>query len=275
MDKAKLEAQKQWDRDPCGASAAGDLKEGSLEFFEAVKQYRYYDYAPWMHTIIGFDRFVRQKVLEIGPGLGTDLLQFASQGAQTYAVDLSRKHLELTQQNLGMRGYEVPCLLGDAEGLPFRTGIFDCVYAFGVLHHTPQTELAVAEIYRVLKDGGKAIVSLYHRDSAFYWIHTIFLRGILLMGLLRKGYRRLLSEIEVRSGDSDAIPLVKVYSRKQVLKLFGVFKEVKLQVCHLDYAHFLPLRRVMSLLPDSIQKRESIERFGQYFGWYLIVQATK
>lgn len=275
MHELKIEAQKQWNTDPCGASTAGGLKEGSLEFFEAVMQYRYYDYAPWMRSVIGFDRFFGQKVLEIGPGLGTDLLQFASQGAQTYAVDLSRRHLELTQQNLGMRGYKVPCLLGDAEGLPFRTGSFDCVYAFGVLHHTPHTKLAVAEIHRVLKDGGKAIVSLYHRDSAFHWIHTIALRGILLMGLLRKGYGRLLSEIEVRSKDSDALPLVKVYSRKQVLRLFGDFKEVKLQTWHLDYTHFMPLRRVITLLPESIQKRESIERFSQYFGWYLIVEAGK
>lgn len=275
MHELKIEAQKQWNRDPCGASTAGGLKEGTLEFFEAVMQYRYYDYAPWMRTAVGFNRFFGQKVLEIGPGLGTDLLQFASQGAQTYAVDLSQKHLELTQRNLGMRGYKVPCLLGDAEALPFRTGIFDCVYAFGVLHHTPQTGLAVKEIYRVLRDGGKAIVGLYHRDSAFYWIHTIALRGILLMGLFRKGYRRLLSEIEVRSGDSDAIPLVKVYSRQQVLKLFGAFKEVSLQTCHLDYTHFLPLRRLIALLPHSIKKRESIERFAQYLGWYLIVQASK
>lgn len=275
MDELKIEAQKQWNRDPCGASTAGGLKEGSLEFFEAVKQYRYSDYAPWMASVIGCDRFCGKKVLEIGPGLGTDLLQFASQGAQTYAVDLSRKHLELTQQNLGMRGYKVPCFLGDAEGLPFRTGIFDCVYAFGVFHHTPNVELAINEVYRVLRRGGRAIVALYHRDSAFYWVNTILFRGLWRMDLCKKGYRHLMSEIEQRSENSNALPLVRVYSRRQARKLFRSFRRTEIQTCHLEYSHFGPAGVAMRTLPFSWQRREWIEGLARYCGWFVMVEAEK
>ncbi len=275
MHQAKLEAQKQWNTDPCGAISAAGLEEGSLEYFEAIETYRYKEYAPWMERTIGFDRFCGRKVLEIGPGVGTDLLQFASHGAQTYAIDLSQRHLELTRRNLGLRRYVTPCLLGDAEVLPFQTGVFDCVYAFGVLHHTPDTELAVAEIHRVLKNGGKVIVALYHRNSAFYWISTILLKGVLLMGLFRKGYRHLMSEIEFRSDGSDAMPLVKLYTRNEARRLFERFRHIRIQTCHLEYSHFFPLHRVVGRLPVFYQIRELLERFGRRWGWYLIVEADK
>ena len=288
MDKAKLEAQKQWNRDPCGASTTGELEQGSWEFFETAMRFRYTDYAPWMHDAIGFQNFSGKKVLEIGPGLGTDLLQFALHGADCYAIDLAEKHLELTRLNLTLHGYRVACLLGDVEALPFRLGEFDCVYAFGVLHHTPNTKLAIAEIHRVLKDGGKAIVGLYHRNSTFYWMSTMLFRGVLLMGLMRKGYRRLLSEIEFRSPDSDASPLVEVYSRNQVRTLFGRFRSTQLETRHLEYNHLFPLRGLLKLLPDSLRegrivhslemawkRRGFIERFSRYFGWYIIVEVEK
>ena len=288
MEDAKRQAQKQWNTDPCGAITAANFEEGSTEFFEAVKRYRYSDYAPWMVQAIGFDRFCSKKVLEIGPGLGTDLLQFGSHGAECFAVDLAQKHLALTRENFQLHGVTVPCFLGDAEVLPFKGGIFDCVYAFGVVHSTPNTELAVAEIHRVLKDGGKAIVGLYHRNSAFYWMSTMLFRGVLLMGLMRKGYRRLLSEIEFRSPDSDASPLVKVYSRNQISALFRRFRSTKVETYHLEYNHFFPLRGLLRLLPDSLRmermvhslemawkRRAFIERFSRYCGWYIIVEAEK
>ncbi|MGH7146791.1 MAG: class I SAM-dependent methyltransferase [Nitrospiraceae bacterium] len=288
MEDAKRQAQMQWNTDPCGAITAANFAEGSTEFFEAARRYRYGDYAPWMLQAIGFDRFQGKRVLEIGPGLGTDLLQFGSRGAECYAVDLAQRHLVLTRKNFQLHGLTVPCFLGDAEVLPFKGGTFDCVYAFGVVHSTPNTELAVAEIHRVLKDGGKAIIGIYHRNSAFYWMSTMLFRGVLLMGLMRRGYRRLLSEIEFRSPDSDASPLVKVYSRKQIRALFGRFRSTKVETCHLEFNHFLPLRGLLRLLPVSLrnkksvhsletawQRREFIERLSRYCGWFVIVEAEK
>lgn len=275
MHELKLQSKKQWNADPCGASNAPQLAEGSLEFFDAIKSHRYGDFAPWMGDVMGFERFCGMKVLEIGPGLGTDLLRFTLHGARCYAIDLVERHLRLTRKNLELRGYDVPCLLGDGEFLPFKTGVFDCIYAFGVLHHTPNPELAVAEIHRILKNGGKTIVALYHRDSAFYWVYTVLIRGIVLMGLWKKGYQRLMSEIESRSGNSDAMPLVKVYSRNEVHKMFREFRKIRLQTCHLEYSHFIPIRRVISMLPSSWQRREFVERFARYFGWFLIVEGEK
>ena len=64
----------------------------------------------------------------------------------------------------------------DAENLEFADDSFDLVYSHGVLHHTPDTEGAVREIYRVLRPGGRAVVMLYHRDSYNYRVNISVLR---------------------------------------------------------------------------------------------------
>jgi ubiquinone/menaquinone biosynthesis C-methylase UbiE len=44
--------------------------------------------------------------------------------------------------------------VGDAERLPYRDGVLDAVFGFGVLHHLPDWREGVREIARVLKPGG-------------------------------------------------------------------------------------------------------------------------
>jgi SAM-dependent methyltransferase len=288
MHRMKLEAQKQWNRDPCGANSASGYKEASLEYFEAARDYRYQRYAPWMVGAIDFGRFRGKTVLEIGPGLGTDLLQFAMSGARPCAIDLAWRHLDLTRENLRMHGYCVPCSVADTETLPFKNEVFDCVYAFGVLHHTPNIVVAVEEIHRVLRSGGKVIVALYHRDSAYYWVTTIVFRGLLLMGLARRGYRRLMSEIEFRSPDSDAVPLVRVYSRREVRKLFAKFRNVEIRTWHFEYNHLFPIRRIYRLFAgwndrEKIRAEREVlpssggfrEKLARSLGWYVVVEAEK
>ncbi len=47
------------------------------------------------------------------------------------------------------------CLyVGDALTLPYRDGVLDAVFGFGVLHHLPDWRAGLREIARVLKPGG-------------------------------------------------------------------------------------------------------------------------
>jgi SAM-dependent methyltransferase len=269
----KGEAVRLWEADPCG-SVAG-LSEGTPEFFVEVERERYERYAPWLSGAVAFERFRGMCVLEIGCGIGTDLVQFWRCGAKAVAIDLVGRHLEITKKRLMYEGHPVWLARADAESLPLGSEVFDCVYSFGVLHHTPGVGRALDEIYRILRKDGRAIIALYHRSSAFYWVHTILARGILLGRLLRKGYRRLLSEIEYHSDGNDALPLVNVYTRREVRNLFRRFSEVKIEAHHLDYNHFLPLRWLIERLPRTLRDRRLIETAGRYVGWYLLVEAKK
>jgi len=269
MDKFKTETQRQWSLDPCGANTAGDAPEGSRAYYDRVEKERYDSYAPWMQGVMPFSAQGRKRVLEIGPGLGTDHIQFARGGAEMYGVDLTARHLELTRMRFSLEGRATHLAQADAETLPFCDDSFDLVYSFGVLHHTPGTDIALNEAHRVLKPGGQAIISLYHKHSAYYWLQTILLRGILLGGLITKGHYRLLSEIEYRSPSSTAIPLVKVFSRRQCRRLFQKFSSMRLRTDHIEPSHlFPPLGRIKGL-------RRFTEQIGRGFGWYITVFAVK
>jgi ubiquinone/menaquinone biosynthesis C-methylase UbiE len=266
----KLEAQKQWNADPCGASTAPEYERGSLAFFQKVEAERYDVYAPWLRRAIGFDAHRGQAVLEIGPGLGSDHAQFARAGAEMYALDLTTTHLELTRRRFKLEGLMTRLVRGDAEVLPFPDQSFDVVYSFGVLHHVAGTERAVEEIRRVLRPGGLAIVGLYHKHSAFYWICTMLLRGLLMGELRRNGYRRLLADVEQHSETSDAVPLVKVLTRGDCRRLFASFARTSIRTDQIDYAHFWP-----SLPPATGRPRRLLEALAHHWGWYLTVFAWK
>lgn len=269
MNAAKIEIQKQWDTDPCGATTSTQ-KIGSLAFYREVRAYRFGQYAPWLGKTVSFSNWQDMDILEIGPGLGSDHYLFAEQGNRMITVDLTWAHLQHTRNHLNLEKLKTRPVLADAETLPFGTGRFDLVYAFGVLHHTPETFQASAEIHRVLKPGGTAIVVLYHRDSLFFWIKMLLMRGLLLGGLWRQGWRRFMANIEFQSADNDALPIVKVYSRRQARRLFSMFSSRKIIARHI-YAERDPIIKLLLKLFG----REDLERLLGWGGAYLVIHAQK
>src|SRR5215475_10781824 len=95
--------------------------------------------------------------------------------------------------------------------------------------------------------------------------------GIIRMGLVRKGWRRLLSEIEYRGAGNTALPLVKVYSRAQARRLFRQFAQVRISAHHVEVGNFpRPLSYLLRPLP-----RRALERWLRFGGWYLMIRARK
>ncbi|HKP10663.1 MAG TPA: methyltransferase domain-containing protein, partial [Blastocatellia bacterium] len=89
----KQRAREQWGANPCGAHVARDYAFGTREYFDAIEAYRYEVYAPWMRAALGFDHFRGKRLLEVGCGTGTDLLQFARGGAQVTGLDLTPRSI--------------------------------------------------------------------------------------------------------------------------------------------------------------------------------------
>lgn len=263
----KEEAMRQWNADPCGAVEG--IAFGSPEFFRAVEVERYERYAPWMREAMGFDRAAGKRVLEVGCGLGTDLMAFARGGALTFGIDLTERHLRATQRRFLLEARGPRLARADAESLPFRSDSVDVVYSFGVLHHTPGTAQAVREIHRVLRPGGRAIVGLYHRDSDVFWRSYVLGQGILRAKFLTDGYRKTLSRIERRT-HSEAVPLVKVYSRRSAARLFPGFRSVTVAVRHFSFEQAGPWGRRACRLLGRFESR-----IARMIGWYVIVRAEK
>src|SRR5881398_3296856 len=223
----KQRALEKWGSDPAGAVYGSQHEFGTREFFDEVERHRYQDYAPWMPEVMGFNDFAGQQLLEIGCGMGTDLLQFARGGAQVTGVDLTPRSIEISRQHLALYGESGNFAIADCETLPFADDSFDVAYSNGVLHHTPDTAGAVGEIHRVLRPGGHARVMLYHRRSFAYWGEVILRHGLLKGEFLRGNSPAEIMSKYVEFNEGGGCPLVKVYSRGEARKLFSLFAEVK------------------------------------------------
>lgn len=263
----KNRARQQWSADPCGAVYGRDQEFGSREFFDEVERHRYQEYAPWMPRVMEFNGFAEQRLLEVGCGMGTDLLQFARGGAICTGADLTPRHLEIARHRFALYGERADFLLTDGERLPFPDASFDVVYSNGVLHHTPDTAGGVRELHRVLKPGGTAKVMLYYRHSLNYWGEMILHRGILRGELLRGRSPEQIMGRWVEYNEQGGQPLVKVFSRGQARELFRDFSSVRFDVEQMIRAEFHALGRLVS---DNL-----LEWLRTRVGWNLIITARK
>jgi ubiquinone/menaquinone biosynthesis C-methylase UbiE len=119
---------------------------------------------PWLYRSAEFENHRGQDVLEVGCGTGCDLLQFARNGANATGVDVTQRHIDLAQKRVG----DIANVqYGSACELPFPDGSFDYVYSHGVLHHIDEPDLAVQEVLRVLRPGGRFNIQVYARLSYF------------------------------------------------------------------------------------------------------------
>jgi ubiquinone/menaquinone biosynthesis C-methylase UbiE len=281
-----------WQEHPCGTKFS-DAAMGSRDFFERVEEHRYQK--EWhIPSAANFAATSGLKVLEIGCGLGTDGAQFARAGADYTGIDLTEAAIDLARRRFALAGLKGDFRVSDAEKLGFADGSFDLVYSHGVLHHTPDIEAAIGEIYRVLRPGGRAVIMLYHRGSYNYRVGIRVLRragaGLLKSESGIKLVHRLTGEpvdslrehaaslrnangnVSARellnqSTDGAGNPLARVYSRREARDLFKDFREVELRAYFLN-KRFIPV--LGKLLPRSIESA-----LASRWGWHLWIYATK
>jgi SAM-dependent methyltransferase len=266
LAEEKVRAREQWTLDPCGA-VHGEHEFGTREFFDTVERHRYTEYAEWMPGVMGFDKFRDARLLEIGCGMGTDLLQFARGGARCIGIDLTPRSIEITRHRFRLYAADGAFMISDGEHLPFRDESFDVVYSNGVLHHTPDTAGAIREVHRVLRPGGTAKVMLYHRNSLNYWFDIVLRRGVLRGDFLRgRSVAEIMSRV-VEFSEHDTRPLVKVYSRNEARELFSLFRSVTIEVEQLTRPE---LRFLAPLVSESM-----LDRLRKLIGWNVIVTAVK
>ena len=260
-------AREQWSQDPCGAKYGAKYEFATREFFDEVERHRYQEYAPWMPEVMGFQKFKGRRLLEVGCGMGTDLLQFARGGAFCTGIDITPRSVEVSSLHFGLYDMRADFVLGDGERLPFADESFDVIYSNGVLHHTADTAQAVRELHRVLRPDGVAKVMLYHRDSLYYWSEIVLHRGVLRGHFLRGHSPEEIMSRYVEYSEHGARPLVKVYSQKQARSLFKPFRDVEAEVEQMIRQELRFLRPVFS--------EKMFRRLRQSAGWNVIITARK
>lgn len=111
---------------------------------------------PAAYHLVQFAKIAKgESVLDVACGTGVVAVTAGRTGAQVKGLDLSPVLLERARANASMAGLEIEFVEGDAEALPYPDASFDVVVSqFGHMF-APRPAVAVSEMLRVLKKGGR------------------------------------------------------------------------------------------------------------------------
>lgn len=141
---------------------AVDKRIQDTEARHRVLRERGYDVQAMRARVVECARPVLGKVLDVGTGPGRLAILLAKEeGAPVTTLEFEGEGIQMALRNAEEAGVggRVRFLRGDAARLPFPSGTFDLVASANLIHHMDEPALAVGEMVRVCKPGGRVVVA--------------------------------------------------------------------------------------------------------------------
>jgi 2-polyprenyl-3-methyl-5-hydroxy-6-metoxy-1,4-benzoquinol methylase len=227
---------------------------GSDGFFQELDQYRF-DKLRYLPKLVDFSDCRGRLLLEIGCGVGIDLVRFARGGAIVTGIDLAETAIDLAKTNFRHNGLSADLCVMNGESLQFEDQSFDVVYAHGVLQYTANPQRMVNELHRVLRPGGKAIMMVYNKYS---WLN-----------LLSKAMN-----VELEHADAPALKTYSIWEFKTLLKPFAHIRIVPERFpVKTRLHHGVKATLYNGLFVKAFQVLP--KRLVRPFGWHLMTFALK
>jgi glycosyltransferase involved in cell wall biosynthesis/SAM-dependent methyltransferase len=193
-------------------------------------------HTPWVKDLDA-RQYANKKVLEIGTGVGTDLVQFAKNGAEVTYLNPSAPNLALAQENFALRNLH--CYFVHDTGQeqpPFEIGVFDLVYCCDFSYVSNPGGL-VSRIRKVLKPSGQVVALALAENSYHHWFIQ-FLRMGIISGLLDQfSMAEIVSREHAATGEEKRI--VRTYTGGRLRQLFAAFRDVRITHPQLLGEHLL------------------------------------
>ena len=230
----------------------------------------YLDYYPYLAPYVAKENLTNKKVLEIGLGYGTLGQLLASQGGEYYGLDIAQGPVEMMRYRLNQLGQpgELRVKVGSALDIPYPEQYFDYVYTIGCLHHTGNLQKSIAEVHRVLKLGGKAIVMLYnyfsYRQLVEVPLQRLRERGVFSASTFGERVRALYDT----NDQGEAAPHTDYTTPLGVRRLFKNFSRVKVDIRNFE---------TLSLFGNKIvvEREKLLDNVARVLGLDLYITATK
>ena len=106
------------------------------------------------------------RVLEVAPGPGYLAIEMARLGTfHVTGLDISHTFVEIASDNARKAGVAVEFRQGDAARMPFESESFDLVVCQAAFKNFTLPRRALAEMYRVLRAGGTAVIQDMSKDA--------------------------------------------------------------------------------------------------------------
>ena len=170
----------------------------------------YYDLAVNL-TTLGHARLLRKltvdnalikpgdSVLDVGCGTGevTVLAKMRAKNGKVYGIDPAPEMITVARKKAARKKLDIDFRIGVIESLPFADSSLDVVTSSLMMHHLPE-DLKVrglAEIYRILKPGGRLLIADFMRPTGSF-INHLFIAFTRHRGLKNgiEDLRKLLNE---------------------------------------------------------------------------------
>lgn len=213
---------------------------------------------PWYRAAFnGIQEHLKGDLLELGCGRGQFALWLASavSDLRVTGVDFSTSAITIARKKITNTSRAVRFLAGDAQFVPFADNTFDWIVSCECLEHLPEPQKMAAEMFRVLKPGGRFCLTTEN-----------YLNGMLLAWL-----QCYLTGRPFNSG-SDVQPLEQFFVFPQVK---GYLKRAGLVVERTESTHYqwllLPGVDPARLCTSEFKKRWArmfAKPFGRHFSFF-------
>jgi ubiquinone/menaquinone biosynthesis C-methylase UbiE len=267
MDKNIESVKQYWNSRPCNIRHS-NKEVGTREYFDEV-QTRKYLVEPHIPVFADFPYWKGKKVLEIGCGIGTDTVNFASNGAILTSVDLSEESLSLAKKRLEVYDLDADVKYANAENLSefVEPQVFDLVYSFGVLHHTPNPEAAFQEVKKFMGPDSEFRMMVYNKGAfkVFQILEEYDFQYDVAEDLIAK-------HSEAQTG----CPVTYSYTPSQIT---NILENEGFEVTSVEIDHIFPYK--VDLYKKYVYEKEEIwnmpdetfRNFEKRYGWHLLVKA--
>jgi SAM-dependent methyltransferase len=247
---------------------------GSVSDFHGARSTQYYRRCEIALLQRAFGPLRGKRLLKLdlwNEAFNTRILHWArDQGAEVFGFDLSQSVAARARHNdRQARSANSPLRLarGDIREIPFADASVDLVYTMGTIEHIDEFSQAIAEIERVLRPGGRAIIGVPHR-----W--NLFLRPLMVALLTACG--RYLYAPERSFGAGELRRLIESHGlrvtwRSGVLTAPGILRMADLYL----YTRRNPLAGLSRLWVPLFEQAETRWRWPGRFGYLLALVAEK
>jgi ubiquinone/menaquinone biosynthesis C-methylase UbiE len=215
-----------------------------------------------------------KRLLDLGCGAGENSVYFAQKGANCVAADYSPGMVEVALKLAAANGVSIEGHTANAMALDFADNTFDIVYASNLLHHIPDPKIALKEMHRVLKPGGKAcfwdplkhnpVINVYRRIATEVRTDDEMPLDI----NITKVVKSLFSQV---SYDTFWLASLWIFLRFYLIEKVDPNQERYWKKIIIEYERLNPTYRRLETIDQSLKRIPLMKRLA----WNIAVVATK
>ena len=111
------------------------------------------------------------RVLDVGSAAGAVSVMLADRGFTVDGIDISDQMVGWARERVAREGRQgLTFQVADIDALPFKDGEFDAIVAMGVIEYLENDQKALDELVRVLRPGGRIVLTTPNLISPFRWL---------------------------------------------------------------------------------------------------------